>query len=145
MTNSVVVWDRAEQPINFVGDILLWQGYSSNNKFLSIPGYIEEHANDLRAKYLAFIHDLGETDLKGKKIVEHLDIGDDFSLWWMTTLAEKSPFKSPKIYDCLRLIALEGKQIVTLENIKLKIRRKTHMFNLSQRENFIFCDLKVKH
>lgn len=107
MTNSVVVWDRAEQPINFVGDILLWQGYSSNNKFLSIPGYIEEHANDLRAKYLAFIHDLGETDLKGKKIVEHLDIGDDFSLWWMTTLAEKSPFKSPKIYDCLRLIALE--------------------------------------
>ena len=107
MTNSVVVWDRAEQPINFVDDILLWQGYSTNDNFFSIPGYIEEHANDLRAKYLAFVHDLGETNLKGKKIVEHLDIGNDFSLWWMTTLAEKSPFKSPKIYDCLRLIALE--------------------------------------
>ena len=107
MTNSVVVWDQAEQPINFVDDILLWQGYSTNDNFFSIPGYIEEHADDLRAKYLAFVHDLGETNLKGKKIVEHLDIGDDFSLWWMTTLAEKSPFKSPKIYDCVRLIALE--------------------------------------
>ena len=83
MTNSVVVWDRAEQPIKVVGDILLWQGYSTNDNFFSIPGYIEEHADDLRAKYLAFIHDLGETELKGKKIVELFDFSEGFNFWWM--------------------------------------------------------------
>jgi surface carbohydrate biosynthesis protein (TIGR04326 family) len=128
VTNLVVVWDQREPPNNCVGDILLWQGYSSNSKFLSIPGYLEEHAKELRAKYLAFIHDLGETELKGKKIVEHLDIGDNFSLWWMTTLAEKSTFKSPKIYDCLRLIALEE---------ILRIKKPSELFLESSDRNLI--------
>jgi surface carbohydrate biosynthesis protein (TIGR04326 family) len=73
----------------------------------SIPRYLEDHAERLRAKYLAFIHDLGEARIGDKRIIDHLDMGDGFSLWWMTELAEKSPFKSPQIYGCLRLLALE--------------------------------------
>jgi surface carbohydrate biosynthesis protein (TIGR04326 family) len=74
---------------------------------MSVPRYLEEHADRLRARYLAFIHDLGEQRIDGKSVVEHLDLGDGFSFWWMTRLAEKSPFKSPQLYDCLRLMALE--------------------------------------
>ena len=56
---------------------------------------------------MKFIHELGESKFKGKRIVDYLDVGDGFSIWWMTLLAEKNPLKSPCIYDCIRLLALE--------------------------------------
>jgi len=73
----------------------------------SIPRYLENNADRLRAKYIAFSCDLGESLIKGKRVVEHLDAGDGFSYWWMNRLSENSPFKSSRIYDCLRLMALE--------------------------------------
>ena len=42
----------------------------------------------------------------GRRVVEHLDAGGGFSFWWTSLLAEKSIFKSPRIADCLRLLAL---------------------------------------
>lgn len=107
MANSVFVWDQPDVPFAAIDDVLLWQNYTENHSFFSIPRYLEDHAERLRAKYLAFIHDLGEIQVKGERIVDHLDMGEGFSFWWMTKLAEKSPFNSPRIYDCLRLMALE--------------------------------------
>ena len=107
MTASVIVWDHQNELPNGVQEVLYWQGYTQGSLGASVPRYLENHADRLRAKYLAFIHDLGESQIDGKRIVEHLDMGDGFSLWWMTLLAEKSPFKSSQIYDCLRLMALE--------------------------------------
>lgn len=107
MNASVVVWDHQNEPPDGVQEVLCWQGYASGSAKVSVPRYLENHAERLRAKYLAFIHDLGESQIGGKRVVEHLDSGDGFSFWWMTQLAEKSPFKSPRIYDCLRLMALE--------------------------------------
>lgn len=107
MTISVIVWDQKFDPPDTTGEVLCWQSYVQRDLVSSVPRYLEDHAERLRAKYLAFIHDLGERRLDGKRVVEHLDLGDGFSFWWMTQLAEKSPFKSPRIYDCLRLLALE--------------------------------------
>lgn len=90
-----------------MGEVLLWQSYKVRPSRASVPRYLEDHAERLRAKYLAFVHDLGESKVDGKRIVEHLDLGDGFSFWWMTQLSEKSPFKSPYLYGCLRLMALE--------------------------------------
>ncbi len=105
--NSLVIWDHQKLPECISKDVLLWQSYDSQEKFLSIPNYLEKHAERFRVKYLSFIHELGEHRLKGKRIIDHLDIGDGFSVWWMTLIAGKNPFKSQSIYDCLRLIALE--------------------------------------
>ena len=107
MTASVIVWDREESPPDAMGEVLWWRSYAHEHWASSIPRYLEDHAARLRTKYLAFIHDLGECRIGEKRVVDHLDMGDGFSLWWMTHLAEKSPFKSPRIYDCLRLLALE--------------------------------------
>lgn len=107
MTNSVIVWDQQGLPLDAIDEVLLWQSYADNDSCFSIPQYLEAHAEQLRAKYLAFIHDLGESQIKGRRIIDHLDIGDGFSFWWMTKLAEKSTFKSSRIYDCMRLMALE--------------------------------------
>ncbi len=107
MSVSVVVWALQGEPPVDAGDVLLWQGYAEGSGVQSVPRYLEEHAKRLRSRYLEFIHDLGGRKINGKSVVEHLDLGDGFSFWWMTQLAEKSPFKSPQLYDCLRLMALE--------------------------------------
>jgi len=107
VTASVIVWDHKDDPPDAMGEVLCWQSYVHGDLVSSIPRYLEDHAERLRAKYLAFIHGLGESRIDGKRVVDHLDMGDGFSIWWMTQVAEKNPIKSPRIYDCLRLLALE--------------------------------------
>ena len=107
MIGSVTVWDLNGGPPPKIGDVLCWQSYFQQESVTSVPRYLEDNSARFREKYLAFIHDLGESLVDGKRIVDHLDIGEGLSFWWMTQLAEKSPFKSPCIYNCLRLMALE--------------------------------------
>src|SRR5262245_37597879 len=107
MADSVVLWDRDGDPPAAQRHVIYWRRYSHDASSASVPRFLEDRAEHFRARYLAFIHDLGQTQLGGKRVVDHLDIGDGFSLWWMTHLAEKSPYKSPRIYECLRLLALE--------------------------------------
>jgi surface carbohydrate biosynthesis protein (TIGR04326 family) len=104
---AVVVWDQNTRPPAHPDRLLYWRLYDQSESASSIPRYLEDHADRLKRKYLAFIHDLGEYRVGEKSVVDHLDAGDGLSLWWMTLLAEKSPLKSPRIYDCLRLLALE--------------------------------------
>ena len=104
---SVVIWDCEADPPNAMGDVLCWRSYTQGSLTASVPRYLEDHAERLRAKYLAFIHDLGESPIDGKRVIDHLNVGDGFSFWWMTQVAEKNPVKSPWVYGCLRLLALE--------------------------------------
>jgi len=103
----MVVWDRNDDPHETEEGVLLWRSYARTGNSTSVPQYLEKHAERLRSRYLAFIHDLGESLIENKRVVDHLDMGAGCSYWWMTNLAEKSPFKSPRLYDCLRLLALE--------------------------------------
>jgi surface carbohydrate biosynthesis protein (TIGR04326 family) len=107
VTASVLVWDQKGEPPCVPERVLCWQSYAHGNSVCSVPRHLEAHAERIRSKYLAFIHELGESLIAGKRVVDHLDLGGGFSLWWMTTIAEKSPLKSPRIYDCLRMFALE--------------------------------------
>jgi len=69
---------------------------------------VEEHASSLRSRYLAWVYELGETFIGGKRLVDHLELRSGFSCWWMTLLAEKSFAKSPRLADAVKLLALEG-------------------------------------
>ena len=104
---AIVVWDQAESPPAGGGAVLCWRSYAHGGSVSSVPQYLEAHADRIRSKYLAFIHDLGQSLVAGRRVIDHLNFGDGFSFWWMTTIAEKSPLKSPRIYDCLRMFALE--------------------------------------
>jgi len=106
MNATALLWDRDEAPPAGSGETYLWRSHAGEPE-LSVPRRLETHAARLRSRYLAFVHDLGETRVSGRSVVEHLALNDGFSLWWMTLVAEKSPFKSPRLYDCLRLLALE--------------------------------------
>jgi len=89
------------------GLVYRWSGYVETEVARSLLLYVEKHAERLRRKYLAWIHELGETRIAGRRLVEHLELEPGFSYWWMTLLVEKSPWKTPSISDAIRLLALE--------------------------------------
>lgn len=107
---QILLWDRTEAVPDPTGDtraVWGWRSFAEGGAVRSVPRHLERHAAGIRQKYLAFIHDLGERQIGGRAVVDHFDFGDGFSFWWMSLLAEKSPLKSPGIYTCLRLLALE--------------------------------------
>lgn len=105
MSGPLLVWDQKAEPPGNTGDILYWRSYAGGEA--SVPRYLENHAERLRARYLEFVHDLGESRVAERTLIELLSLSDGFSFWWMTLLAEKSTYKSPRIYTALRLLALE--------------------------------------
>ena len=107
MSDPFLIWDKPEKPNHFAGRVVLVNEHNEEKNYLSLPEYLELNAEKLRSKYLQFISDVGNSKIEGRTISQHLDIGDGLSYWWMTTLAEKSPFKSSNIYQSLLMLALE--------------------------------------
>jgi len=107
MTISLIVVNQLDSLSNKDEDIICWQSYQKGKNVTSLPAYLEKHGKRLRGKYVGFVHELGEYVIGGKSLIEHMCLSDGFSIWWMSHIAEKSPLKSPQIYDCLRMLALE--------------------------------------
>lgn len=109
--HSIIVLDTQEK-IQFKNcDIALWQSYavSDNDRYISIPMLVEENAELLRTAYLAMIYELGEAEVKDKRVVEYLEVRPQFSYWWMTLLVEKCNFsKSPQIDNVIKLMAFRN-------------------------------------
>lgn len=107
---TVLIWDDESAPPITDGWVVLWRAFggSADDKVVSIPSLIEDNAESLRARYLTWIYELGETPIRGKSLVDHLEIRPGFSYWWMTRFAEKCNYsKSPQIDDVIRLLAFE--------------------------------------
>ncbi|MCW9034192.1 MAG: hypothetical protein OQJ97_08215 [Rhodospirillales bacterium] len=107
MTSELVVWDSHTDPVVTEGICYRWMGYKEDQNIFSLLLYIENHGERLRRRYLSWVHDLGEKKVAGKKIVDHLELEEGFSYWWMTKIAEKSPWKTSAIIDAIRIFALE--------------------------------------
>ena len=105
----LTVWDCEETATSPAESTIYWSGYSKKGNISTVPLYLEQNADKLRARYLAFIHELGELNVSGKMLLDHLNIDENFSFWWMTLIAEKNHNKSSRIFDCLRLLALDDK------------------------------------
>ena len=75
----------------------------------SIPKFVEDNAVVLKARYLAWIYDLGEKRIDGRRLVDHLELRPSFSYWWMTAIAQKSTYVGPPhITDVIRLMAFDA-------------------------------------
>ena len=74
-----------------------------------MPQQVEQHADALRARYLAWIHDLGEARIDGKRVIDQLALRPGFSYWWMSSLAQKfNASGSSLIGDAVKALALEA-------------------------------------
>lgn len=110
MANCVLVWDAEGLPPAGDWTAVLWRGFCERDtrQTVSIPELVEDNADALKARYLAWIYELGETRIKGRRLVDHLELRPGFSYWWMTLIAEKCNYaKSPQIDDAIRLMAFD--------------------------------------
>lgn len=104
---AITLWDDQAEPPAAQGIVYCWSGYAESGQRYSVLRYVEEHGERLRARYLKWIHDLGDTTISGRRVTEALIDEEGLSYWWLTLLAEKSPWKSPCITDAIRLLAFE--------------------------------------
>jgi surface carbohydrate biosynthesis protein (TIGR04326 family) len=107
---SLLIWDAEGPPAPGDRTTVLWRSYDTGGRddVISMPQRVEENAVSLKARYLAWIYELGVTKIKGKRIVDQLELRPGLSYWWMTLFAEKCNFsKSPRIDDAIRLMAFE--------------------------------------
>lgn len=107
---TFLIWDGEGAPPKGKWIPVLWRSFGDDDSATthSLPKIVEEQADALRERYLACIYDLGEAQIKGKRLVDHLELRPGFSYWWMTLIAEKSnAYKSPQIVNALKLLALE--------------------------------------
>lgn len=105
---KVFIWDSNELSPESDCTTLLWCGFSDSaiRSVVSIPQLIEENATALRTRYLAWVYELGEFNIRGRRLIEHLEMHPGFSYWWMSLFVEKCNYsKSPQIDDAIRLMA----------------------------------------
>ena len=103
---TTTIWDDSLPPPSNHMNIILWSGYDEPNNCRSLLKYLDSAAVELRSQYLRFVNELGNLDISGRSVVDHFSPHPEFSLWWMSLLVEKSAFKSPGIFDCIRILAI---------------------------------------
>ena len=104
------IWDDVglAPPVNWT--TLLWQQYPDNNNpnDISIVQLVEQNADELRSEYLAWIYELGETKIEGKRVIDHLAIRPGFSYWWASSIGQKFNCSgNSQINDAIKALALE--------------------------------------
>jgi surface carbohydrate biosynthesis protein (TIGR04326 family) len=109
--NKTIIWDL-KRPLPCLGPkstALLWSEFVSGDhaNIISIPDLVEKNSQELRARYLAWIYDLGEVVIRGKRLIDYFDIYQGCNYWWTTLFNEKCNFsKSPNITDAIKFMAL---------------------------------------
>lgn len=108
--SDVLIWDsELPAPSNYQL-VVLWQQFADKGQEvsrISLPEYIELHADRLHDRFLGFVHDVGNTQLKGKSVQDHLTVTPSMSYWWMTLFASTRWNDSSRTTEAIKLIALE--------------------------------------
>ena len=108
--SDVLIWDsELPAPSNYQL-VVLWQQFTDKGQevsCISLPEYIELHADRLHDRFLGFVHDVGNTQLKGKSVQDHLTVTPSMSYWWMTLFASTRWNDSSRTTEAIKLIALE--------------------------------------
>jgi surface carbohydrate biosynthesis protein (TIGR04326 family) len=109
MRSTLLIWDRPGDAPEGDWTRILWRAFGvSGAATVSIPALLEERAVVLRARFLAWVHELGVQQIAGRTLIDRLQLRAGFSFWWMTLLVEKSnAHNSPQIISAIKLFALE--------------------------------------
>ncbi len=105
--NSLILLDSVVNKNEDTGVIVSWNDMVVSSGIISLPAKTEEQTVDLKREFLRWVHELGQVEVKGRSLVSHLKIFDNLSFWWLTSVAEKSPFLCESIFQVFKMITLE--------------------------------------
>ena len=101
LLDEATIWNKGSKVL------VNWSDINVPHNHESLPLKVEETATKIKREYLTWVYELSRLRIRGKTLVSHLKLSDSFSFWWMTLIAEKSPHKSPSIYQIFKLRTLE--------------------------------------
>ena len=101
---------------------ILWSGYSVKENNLSILSYIEKNDIFLRDLFLNYLFEIKNNIIENNSNISKILIEKNLHIWWITKIEEKSYYKQPKLFECLKILAL--KKIIEDRNIT-----KVNLFN----------------
>ena len=104
---SLILFDHAIDNDEYTGVIVSWSDMVVPPEIISLPVKTEELAISLKEEFLKWIHEFGKTKVGSQSLVSHLKIFDNLSFWWLTSVAEKSPFLCESIFQIFKLRTLE--------------------------------------
>lgn len=108
--SDVLIWDSEFPAPSNYQVVILWRQFADSGQevsCISLPEYIELHADRLHDRFLGFVHDLGNTQIKGKSVQDHLMVTPSMSYWWVTLFASTRWNDSSRTTDAIKLLALE--------------------------------------
>ena len=105
--NSLILLDSVIDKKDDTGVVVSWRDMVVSPGIISLPAETEERAVELKRGFLKWLHELGKAEVNGRSLVSHLKIFDNLSFWWLTTVAEKSPFLCESIFQVFKLRTLE--------------------------------------
>ena len=103
----MILLDHAIEKKKFPSVVVSWGDMVVPSRIISLPVKTEEQAVSLKAEFLSWLHELGQAEVHGQSLVSHLKIFDNLSFWWLTSVAEKSPFLCESIFQTFKLRTLE--------------------------------------
>jgi len=106
-TYHMIILDKGARWTDSAARFVHWTEMNVPEGHYSIPLLVERQAAKLRDEHLAWVHHIGEHSIGQTTLRESLRLGEGFSFWWMTLIAEKSPMKSMGIYSIMKLRVLE--------------------------------------
>ena len=107
----LLIWDSKSPPPNGDWNTVLWSQHADRDDAnqVSIFDVVENNSDGLRARYLAWIYELGESKIAGKRVIDHLSIRPEFSYWWTSSLAQKFNCSgTSQINNSIKALALES-------------------------------------
>ena len=103
----LLLWSAEPAAADGRSNVLLWQGNPMAANQRSLVAYLEAHAEEIRRRYLAWVHDLGETAVLGRRLRDHFVSRDGSSLWVQSLFFEQSTWKQESLESLLKLLALQ--------------------------------------
>lgn len=109
----ILVGDEVDDLHTGPGLVVHWSKMSVPDGEISLPTLTNENSPQLKADYLSWLHRLGEFSVGQMSIAQHMMIYENLSAWWMSLIAEKSPFKTRAIFNVYKLRTFELLQTET--------------------------------
>jgi surface carbohydrate biosynthesis protein (TIGR04326 family) len=86
--------------------VLLWSGAASRPGDRSLAALLEQHADEVRARFLAWTHEFGELRLGACRLREYFAGGQGRSFWAHGLFFEQSAWRQPSLEPLLKVMAL---------------------------------------
>ena len=147
----LLIWDSKSPVPKSDLNTVLWSQHADkdNSHQVSIVDVVENNSDELRARYLAWIYDLGESKIGDKRVIDHLSIRPEFSFWWTSSLAQKFNCScKSQINNSIKALALESLfaeaniKSVILHSENIILARVISSFCLKKNINFEFHKIK---